>query len=164
MFLSDDTLGHVFQFVGKGHFRYVAGTSVQFLCVYKEAFKKKKKPKKDQDRIAGTNKHGATQYCCPKKPEGISVKATSMASIVESVSRCRLFLIERFHTPYKKLRGTRVTMMHKQQGEYDTQRKSRNVPVFKQSTERCLQLLSLWNHDDEEKKGFKDVEASLCAR
>ena len=58
--LSDNLIGEVFKFIGRGHFLFVAGTSNQFYCVYQT--------------ICGNENDSA-------------VTTTTMASAVESISR-----------------------------------------------------------------------------
>ena len=63
--LSDGVIGEVFKFLGRGHFRFVAGTSRHFYRVYQTMCK---------------NENYAT--------------TTTMKSVVESISRSKLYLSE----------------------------------------------------------------------
>ena len=63
--LSDDVVGEVFKYLGRGHFLFVAGTSRQFYRVYQKTMREN-----DGNDSAGTT--------------------TTMGSAVESISRLQL--------------------------------------------------------------------------
>ena len=66
--LSDDVIGEVFKFIGRGHFLFVAGTSRQFYRVYGTTCE---------------NENNTTETTVP-------LTTTKLKSAVESISRLQL--------------------------------------------------------------------------
>ena len=85
---------HVFGFLGVGHYRYVAGTSRQWRDLYTHFLQQEYEKKKTRE--AANTHNNNDSLINPSTGGSLCACITTAASIVESVSRAKMWLEEEY--------------------------------------------------------------------